>query len=89
VRAYGDARSGTVGMEGEPSKQQWFIIVPESESWAGSLSRSGESESCNIGWVIAGAVLLLFSAVAISAGTISLLMKRMETRISKRIRERE
>jgi len=43
----------------------------------------------HIGWAIAGAVLLLFSAVAISAGTISLLMKRMETRISKRIRERE
>jgi hypothetical protein len=43
----------------------------------------------HIGWAIAGAVLLLFSAVAISAGTISLLMKRMETRLSKRIRERE
>jgi len=36
----------------------------------------------HIGWAIAGAVLLLFSAVAISAGTISLLMKRMETRLS-------
>jgi len=43
----------------------------------------------HIGWAIAGAVLLLFSAVAVSAGTISLLMKRMETRLSKRIRERE
>jgi len=43
----------------------------------------------HIGWAIAGAVLMLFSAVAISAGTISLLMKRMETRLSKRIRERE
>jgi len=43
----------------------------------------------HIGWARAGAVLLLFSAVVISAGTISLLMKRMETRLSKRIRERE
>jgi len=43
----------------------------------------------HIGWAIAGAVLLLFSAIAVSAGTISLLMKRMETRLSKRIRERE
>jgi len=43
----------------------------------------------HIGWAIAGAVLLLFSAVAISAGTISLLMKRMESRLLKRIRERE
>ena len=41
----------------------------------------------HIGWAIAGAVLLLFSAIAVSAGTLSLLMKRMETRISKRIRE--
>ena len=43
----------------------------------------------HIGWAIAGAVLLLFSAIAVSAGTTSLLMKRMETRLSKRIRERE
>ena len=38
-------------------------------------------------WAIAGAVLLLFSAIAVSAGALSLLMKRMETRLSKRIRE--
>jgi hypothetical protein len=38
---------------------------------------------------IAGAVLLLLSAVAVCVETLSLLMKRMETRISKRIRERE
>ncbi len=43
----------------------------------------------HIGWAIAGAVLLLFSAIAVSAGALSLLMKRMETRLSKRIRERE
>jgi len=43
----------------------------------------------HIGWAIAGAVLLLFSAIAITGGTLSLLMKRMETRLSKRIRERE
>jgi dolichol-phosphate hexosyltransferase len=43
----------------------------------------------HIGWAIAGAVLLLFSALAITGGTLFLLMKRMETRLSKRIRERE
>jgi len=40
-------------------------------------------------YIAVSAVLLLFSVVAISAGTISLLMKRMEIRLSKRIRERE
>ena len=43
----------------------------------------------HIGWAIAGAVLFLFSAISITGGTLSLLMKRMETRLSKRIRERE
>ena len=43
----------------------------------------------HIGWAIAGAVLLLFAAISVSAGTLSLLMKRMETRLSRRIRERE
>jgi hypothetical protein len=39
----------------------------------------------HIGWAIAGAVLPLYEAIFVSAGTLSLLMKRMETRLSKRI----
>ena len=42
----------------------------------------------HIGWAFAGAVLLLFFAIAITGGT-TLLMKRIETRLSKRILERE
>jgi dolichol-phosphate hexosyltransferase len=42
----------------------------------------------HIGWAIAGAVLLLFAAISVSAGALSLLMKRMEARLTRRIRDR-
>jgi len=41
----------------------------------------------HIGWAIAGAVLLLYSVIAVSAGSISLLMNCMRTRLSKKILE--